>query len=129
MKGSEAEQRTKQLDPWQKLNNAEVRGTVKRSLELCEEEWNQTQRTNLTGTWLVSKYVCKRMREAQRKGSIINIASIAALNGGYVSGSAAYASAKSGVIELTKVMALELGVNQSEFNITRAFQNFIDYNQ
>ena len=78
-------------------------GTVKSPLELSEEEWNQSFRTNLTGTWLVSKSVCKRMRDAQRKGSIINIASIAGFNRGQLPGGAAYASSKAGVNMLTKV--------------------------
>ncbi|XP_027934916.1 uncharacterized protein LOC114190288 [Vigna unguiculata] len=98
------------------INNAGVRGTVKSPLELSEEEWNQSFRTNLTGTWLVSKSVCKRMRDAQRKGSIINIASIAGFNRGQLPGGAAYASSKAGVNMLTKVMALELGTHKIRVN-------------
>ncbi|CAN0841613.1 3-oxoacyl-[acyl-carrier-protein] reductase, chloroplastic [Linum grandiflorum] len=37
------------------INNAGIRGSVKTSLELSEEEWNHVVKTNLTGTWLVSK--------------------------------------------------------------------------
>ncbi|KAJ1436049.1 Short-chain dehydrogenase/reductase SDR [Sesbania bispinosa] len=84
------------------INNAGLRGNVKSPLELSEEEWNQVLRTNLTGTWLVSKSVCKRMRDAQRKGSIINIASIAGLNRGQLPGSVAYSCSKGGVNMLTK---------------------------
>ncbi|ESW17478.1 hypothetical protein PHAVU_007G242900 [Phaseolus vulgaris] len=98
------------------INNAGIRGTVKSPLELSEEEWNHSFRTNLTGTWLVSKSVCKRMRDAQRKGSIINIASIAGLNRGQLPGSAAYSSSKAGVNILTKVMALELGAHKIRVN-------------
>ncbi|XP_061343244.1 uncharacterized protein LOC133289343 [Gastrolobium bilobum] len=98
------------------INNAGVRGTVKSPLELSEEEWNQVFRTNLTGTWLVSKYVCKHMRDAQRKGSIINIASIAGINRGQLPGGAAYSSSKAGVNVLTKVMALELGAHKIRVN-------------
>ncbi|RZC25217.1 3-oxoacyl-[acyl-carrier-protein] reductase FabG isoform B [Glycine soja] len=91
-------------------------GNVKSPLELSEEEWNHAFRTNLTGTWLVSKYVCKRMRDAQRKGSIINIASIAGLNRGQLPGGAAYSSSKAGVNMLTRVMALELGAHKIRVN-------------
>ncbi|KAG5051934.1 hypothetical protein AAZX31_02G151400 [Glycine max] len=98
------------------INNAGVRGNVKSPLELSEEEWNHAFRTNLTGTWLVSKYVCKRMRDAQRKGSIINIASIAGLNRGQLPGGAAYSSSKAGVNMLTRVMALELGAHKIRVN-------------
>lgn len=79
-------------------------GTVKSPLELSEEEWNTVFKTNLTGCWLVSKSVCIRMRDAQIKGSIINIASIAGLNRGQLPGATAYATSKAGVNMLTKVM-------------------------
>ncbi|KAE9619754.1 hypothetical protein Lal_00038191 [Lupinus albus] len=98
------------------INNAGVRGNVKSPLDLSEEEWNQVFKTNLTGTWLVSKYVCIRMRDAQRKGTIINISSVAGLNRGNLPGGAAYASSKSGVNTLTKIMALELGVHNIRVN-------------
>lgn len=73
-------------------------------LELCEEEWDGTVRTNLTGTWLVSKYVCIHMRDAKQGGSIINISSIAGLDRGQLPGGLAYASSKTGVVTLTKVI-------------------------
>lgn len=77
------------------------------ALELSEEEWNNTFKTNLTGTWLVSKYVSLCMRDADKGGSIINISSIAGLNRGYVPGGAAYSCSKAGVNTLTKVFSLE----------------------
>ncbi|KAA8517927.1 hypothetical protein F0562_015385 [Nyssa sinensis] len=85
------------------INNAGVRGGVHTPLDLSEEEWNNIVRTNLTGSWLVSKYVCIRMRDANIKGSIINISSIAGLNRGQLPGGVAYASSKAGVNTMTKV--------------------------
>ncbi|KAG7958876.1 hypothetical protein I3843_10G041500 [Carya illinoinensis] len=98
------------------INNAGVRGNVKSSLDLSEEEWDQVVKTNLKGTWLVSKYVCTRMLDAERGGSIINISSIAGLDRGQLPGGVAYASSKAGVNTLTKVMALELGVYKIRVN-------------
>ncbi|TKY53432.1 3-oxoacyl-of acyl-carrier-protein reductase FabG [Spatholobus suberectus] len=98
------------------INNAGVRGSVKSPLKLSEEEWDHVFRTNLTGCWLVSKYVCKRMCDAQIKGSIINISSVTGLNRGQLPGAAAYASSKAGVNMLTKVMAMELGVHTIRVN-------------
>ncbi|KAG6638537.1 hypothetical protein CIPAW_10G041800 [Carya illinoinensis] len=89
---------------------------VKSSLDLSEEEWDQVFKTNLKGTWLVSKYVCTRMLDAERGGSIINISSIAGLDRGQLPGGVAYASSKAGVNTLTKVMALELGVYKIRVN-------------
>ncbi|XP_077209853.1 uncharacterized protein LOC143845414 [Tasmannia lanceolata] len=91
------------------INNAGIRGNVKSPLDLSEEEWNNVLRTNLTGSWLVSKHVCKRMRDAHLRGSIINISSIAGLNRGQLPGGLAYASSKAAVNTMTRVMALELG--------------------
>ncbi|KAA3490523.1 3-oxoacyl-[acyl-carrier-protein] reductase FabG-like [Gossypium australe] len=78
-------------------------GNVKDPLELTEEEWNQNIRTNLTGSWLVSKYVCMLMRDAKQGGSVINISSIAGLNRGQLPGGLAYASSKAGLNAMTKM--------------------------
>ncbi|KAL3819685.1 hypothetical protein ACJIZ3_005590 [Penstemon smallii] len=91
------------------VNNAGVRGRVRSSLDISEEEWNHVMKTNLTGSWLVSKCIGSRMRLANKGGSIINISSIAGLNRVTVRGSVAYSSSKAALDSMTKVMALELG--------------------
>lgn len=73
-------------------------------LDLTEDEWNDIIRTNLTGTWLVSKYVCRRMRDAQQGGSIINISSIAGLERGQLPGALVYSASKTAVNTMTKVI-------------------------
>ncbi|KAI8562535.1 hypothetical protein RHMOL_Rhmol03G0043300 [Rhododendron molle] len=98
------------------INNAGVRGSVKSPLDLSEDEWNSTVKTNLTGTWLVSKYVCSRMRDAKKGGSVINISSIGGLNRGHLPGSLAYSSSKAAVNLLTKMMAIELGAHNIRVN-------------
>ncbi|XP_020265390.1 uncharacterized protein LOC109840962 isoform X2 [Asparagus officinalis] len=82
---------------------------VNNPLDWPEEEWDDNIRTNLTGLWLVSKHVCRRMRDAKVKGSVINISSIAGLDRGQLPGALAYTASKMGVVAVTKVMALELG--------------------
>ncbi|KMT15197.1 hypothetical protein BVRB_3g063080 [Beta vulgaris subsp. vulgaris] len=98
------------------VNNAGIRGNVKSALDITEEEWDNTFKTNLTGAWLVSKSVCIRMRDAKIGGSIVNISSIAGLNRGQLPGSAAYSASKAGLNTLTKMMALELGVYKIRIN-------------
>ncbi|OIW19202.1 hypothetical protein TanjilG_16832 [Lupinus angustifolius] len=98
------------------INNAGIRGAVRSPVDLSEEEWHKEFRTNLDGTWLVSKYVCKRMQNAHQKGIVINISSISGLNRGSLPGSAAYSASKAGVNMLTKIMALELGVHKIRVN-------------
>ncbi|XP_051150828.1 uncharacterized protein LOC127265169 [Andrographis paniculata] len=98
------------------INNAGVRGSVHTPLDLTEDEWNNIIRTNVSGTWLVSKCVCRHMRDAQLGGSIINISSIAGLDRGQLPGGLAYSVAKAAVNTMTKVMALELGAYKIRVN-------------
>ncbi|MCL2338169.1 MAG: SDR family oxidoreductase, partial [Firmicutes bacterium] len=58
-----------------------------------------------TGTFLGAKYAAPQMIK-QKKGKIINIASISGLNG-YVYPS--YAASKAGIVNLTRGLAWELG--------------------
>ncbi|WOH14611.1 hypothetical protein DCAR_0934131 [Daucus carota subsp. sativus] len=98
------------------VNNAGIRGGVKSSLELSEEEWNNVVRTNLTGSWLVSKHVGLRMVEAVQEGCIINISSTGGLNRTLSKGLLAYGSSKTGLNSMTKIMALELGKHNIRVN-------------
>ncbi|CAN4095148.1 unnamed protein product [Withania somnifera] len=99
------------------VNNAGLVGNVHSSLELPEEEWDHTFNTNLKGAWLVSKFVCRRMRDAkQGGGSVINISSMAGLNRVVLTGTLAYCSSKIALDMVTKMMALELGVHKIRVN-------------
>ncbi|KAI3772595.1 hypothetical protein L6452_03785 [Arctium lappa] len=94
----------------------EYGGNVLGLLELSEEERDSTMRKNLTGTWLVSKYICIHMHNANLRGSIINISSNVGLDRPQSRGSLAYSTSKMGVVTLTKVMALELGTYKTRVN-------------
>uniref|UniRef100_A0A5B6ZB52 3-oxoacyl-[acyl-carrier-protein] reductase n=1 Tax=Davidia involucrata TaxID=16924 RepID=A0A5B6ZB52_DAVIN len=98
------------------INNAGIRGSISSSLDISEEEWNDTHKTNLTGSLLVSKYIGIRMRDAGQVGSIINISSISGLNRIQSRGAIAYSSSKAGMNSITKAMALELGMHKIRVN-------------
>ncbi|XP_055807716.1 uncharacterized protein LOC129876331 [Solanum dulcamara] len=98
------------------INNAGVRGGIKSSVDICEEEWENTLRTNLTGSWLVSKYVGRQMQASKKGGSIINISSISGLNRALMRGCIAYSSSKAAMDSMTKIMALELGEHNIRVN-------------
>lgn len=98
------------------INNAGVRGRLHTPLDLTEKEWDDIMKTNLTGTWLVSKYVCSHMRDAKCGGSVINISSIGGLDRGHLPGGLAYACSKTAINSMTKVMALELGAYKIRVN-------------
>lgn len=91
------------------LNNAGVRGSVNSPIDWTEDEWHSNLSTNLTGSWLVSKYVCKLMRDAKVKGCVINMSSIGGIERGQLPGGLGYAASKTGLNAITKVMAMELG--------------------
>ena len=87
------------------VNNAGVTVT-KALLDHTEEDWDSVVGTNLKGGWMVAQEAARRMVAAGKGGSIINIASIL---GERVSGGVApYAISKAGLVQATKVMALEL---------------------
>ncbi len=75
------------------------------TMDMSEGGWDAIIRENLKSVFLCSQATAKTMI-AQKKGSIINIASTAGLNA-YVF-NAAYGAAKAGIINLTKTMATDL---------------------
>lgn len=86
------------------VNNAGI-GSNQPVLEMSLTEWERNLRVNLTGTFLCAQ-AAARVMVRQGRGRIINIASISGQRGGV--GRAAYGAAKAGVIQLTRVMAVEL---------------------
>jgi len=75
--------------------------------ELSLEEWQALLHFNLTATFLLSHAVVPVMKR-QGAGKIVNLASIAG-RGVSQSSSSAYATAKGGIIALTRKLAFELG--------------------
>ncbi len=67
-------------------------------------DWNAVINVNIGGTWLWSRAVIPAM-QAQKKGSVITVASQLAIAGGR--GSSAYIAAKGAILSLTRTMALD----------------------
>jgi NAD(P)-dependent dehydrogenase (short-subunit alcohol dehydrogenase family) len=86
------------------VNNAGILGEG-RLHETTNEQWDDLVATHLTGTFWGCKHAIAAMRESGRGGSIVNIGSILSFTGdGYL---AAYTAMKSGVLGLTKAIAID----------------------
>jgi 2-dehydro-3-deoxy-D-gluconate 5-dehydrogenase len=91
------------------VNNAGI-GIVGGVLEQAAEDWDRVIETNLNSCFLLSKLAAASMVK-QRRGKIINIASMFAIFGSAFL--PAYSAAKGALVQLTKSMAIEL----APFNI------------
>jgi 3-oxoacyl-[acyl-carrier protein] reductase len=87
------------------VNNAGV-AHAGRAVDLPEEEWRRVLATDLDAVFYWAQEAARRMLSAKTGGAIVNIASV--LGFGVDKGVVAYATAKAGVVQLTKALALEL---------------------
>jgi len=94
------------------VNNAGT-GTTGLIIDHSVEDWEQSMRVNLKGTFLCSRAVAREMIP-RKQGRIVNIASIGGKEGEEFIGG--YCASKFGVIGLTQVMAKELGRHRITVN-------------
>ncbi len=85
------------------INNAGVNAYFDATL-MTEKQWDEVFAVDLKGAWLCAKHVLPAMKAAKR-GSIVNIASIHATL--TIGGMFPYAAAKSGLVGLTRSLALD----------------------
>jgi NAD(P)-dependent dehydrogenase (short-subunit alcohol dehydrogenase family) len=87
------------------VNNAGV-AVTRPFLDLTERDWASVLDVNLDGAWRVAQAVARRLKDADRAGSIVNIASVLAER--VAAQVAPYTVSKAALVQLTKAMALEL---------------------
>lgn len=85
------------------VNNAGV-NIPREALDVTEQDWDNVVDVNLKGVFFTSQAV-GRVMVKQKSGRIVNIASQNGIVGYYKR--AAYCSSKAGVVNLTRVLALE----------------------
>jgi meso-butanediol dehydrogenase/(S,S)-butanediol dehydrogenase/diacetyl reductase len=85
-------------------------GTV---AEASVDDWRATLDVNLTGPFLLARAALPQLLE--RQGSVVSVASIAALRAG--PGMAAYCASKAGLVLLTQCLAVEHGAAGLRANV------------
>lgn len=95
------------------VNNAGIQmfGSV---VDLGEEDWDRTLAVNLKGAFLASKFAVPEMRK-RGGGAIVNVASVHAF--ATISNRVAYAASKTGLLGLTRAMALDHGPENIRVNV------------
>ncbi|MGZ7032318.1 MAG: SDR family oxidoreductase [Thermoanaerobaculia bacterium] len=86
------------------VNNAGIRRDVL-TYNMSPEQWDEVIATNLTGAWSMTKAVLPMFMQ-QRRGAIVNVASLSGLHG--VVGQTNYSAAKGGLIAMTRSLAREI---------------------
>lgn len=96
------------------VNNAGVTSPL-RLTEVTPESYNRVMNINMRGTLNMTQAVVPHMRE-QQAGSIINMSSVSAVNGGGIFGGSHYCAAKAAILGYTKACARELGPDNVRVN-------------
>jgi NAD(P)-dependent dehydrogenase (short-subunit alcohol dehydrogenase family) len=87
------------------VNNAGI-GARMATVDLSSERWQRVVDVGLSGTFYCAKAAAKHMI-AQRRGAIVNVASIMGLTGGGLYPNPAYHAVKGALVNLTRAWALE----------------------
>ena len=87
------------------INNAGIESSSA-FLEIDLSTYERVMRVNTTSVWLCCQAVIPLMQQ-QKRGSIVNISSVAGQRGGGLLGTAAYSTSKGAVIAMTKALARE----------------------
>ena len=96
------------------VNNAGMNPSLALPHERTEDEWDLVMRVNAKSVFLGTKHAVPLMREAGG-GSIVNIASLAAL-GGFRTLESAYVASKAAATAFTKIAAAQYGPDKIRSN-------------
>lgn len=83
-------------------------------LEMSRDDWDSVLETHLTGSFLCSKHAARAMIGRDAGGKIINIGSMYSIYG--QPSSVNYTAAKTGVLGLTRALAVELAQHGIQIN-------------
>jgi len=89
------------------INNAGVLGTLRRLINIDEQQMDDLFAINTKGVFFGMKHQIRQMLKQKEGGRILNVSSILGVGG--APGGAAYSASKHAVIGLTRTAALEYG--------------------
>jgi 3-oxoacyl-[acyl-carrier protein] reductase len=95
------------------VNNAGI-AIEKLAVEQTEADWDAVIGANLKGAYFAATEVARRMIARKQEGNIVNVASV--LGFGVMKFLSPYTISKAGIVQATKVMALELAGNNIRVN-------------
>jgi 3-oxoacyl-[acyl-carrier protein] reductase len=95
------------------INNAGI-AIEKPAVDQAEADWDAVLNANLKGAYFAATELSRRMIARQQEGNIVNIASV--LGTGVMKFLAPYTISKAGIIQATKVLALELASHNIRVN-------------
>ena len=113
------------------VNNAGIPGSLDPLENQTAEDWHRVFAVNVMGAVFATKHIIAHMK-GRRKGSIINIASVAGIRSG--AGGNSYSASKAALINFTQTSACEVGDCNVRINAvcpglieTGMTQPFFDY--
>jgi len=95
------------------INNAGI-AVEKLAIDQTEEDWDAVIGANLKGAYFAATEIARRMIARKQDGNIVNIASVLGLS--VMKFLSPYTISKAGIVQATKVMALELAGNGIRVN-------------
>ncbi|MCW5222642.1 SDR family NAD(P)-dependent oxidoreductase [Verminephrobacter aporrectodeae] len=95
------------------VNNVGIAGPAGTAVDLDLQDWDMALRVNVTSMMLMARHCIPHMA-AQRRGAIVNIASVAGLIGGHPS--LLYPTSKGAVVNMTRAMAAHHGAQGIRVN-------------
>ena len=95
------------------INNAAT-ALVKPAVDVTWDDWDTVVNANLKGSYFLSSQFAKCCIETNKSGSIVNIASTHGFLG--FAGRSVYGTSKGGMIQMTRMLALEWAGNNIRVN-------------
>ena len=95
------------------INNAGI-AIEKLAVDQSEADWDAVIGANLKGAYFAATEMARRMIARKQEGNIVNIASVLGI--GVMKFLSPYTISKAGIIQATKVMALELAASNIRVN-------------